>query len=122
MILKAGGKSSKTPPWNMLRRVYLETPSPPWPVKLKAARAGPRSDASLHDAETVSQRHDRGDGRPDVVQDQNHGLAEVIRKWFKDDAACPAAELERAAPRAKRQPARCPPGRSARRGRGGGAR
>jgi len=28
--------------------------TPPWPVKLTAARTGPRSDASLHDAETVS--------------------------------------------------------------------
>ena len=27
--------------------VFLETPSLQWPVKLKAARAGPRSDASL---------------------------------------------------------------------------
>ena len=33
--------------WNMLRMVFLEIPLPPWLVKLKAARAGPRSDASL---------------------------------------------------------------------------
>ena len=47
MMLKAGGKASQKPSWNMLRRVFLETPSLPWPVKLKAARAGPRNDASL---------------------------------------------------------------------------
>ena len=47
MILKAGGKPSKNPSWNMVRMVFLETPSLPWLVKLKAVRAGPRADASL---------------------------------------------------------------------------
>ena len=47
MILKAGGKSSKKPSWSMLRMVFLEISLLPWPGKLKAARAGPRSDASL---------------------------------------------------------------------------
>ena len=47
MIPKSGSKSSKKPSWNMVCRVFLETQSPQWLVKLKAARAGPRSDASL---------------------------------------------------------------------------
>ena len=47
MICKAGGKSSKKPSYNILRKQFLEIRSLAGPVISKAARMGAHSEASV---------------------------------------------------------------------------
>ena len=77
MICKAGGKSSKKPSYNILRKQFLEIRSLAGPVISKAARMG-----GAQRGLRISQRHEWRDGLPAVVQYQDQSLAKVTRGRF----------------------------------------
>ena len=60
---------------------------PDTPVAGLACHTQSRADRATKRSLRMPQRHERRDGRPGVVQDQNNGLAEVIRGWCEDQTA-----------------------------------